>query len=420
MEPVGLSIDALRAEFAGGWLFSYVIALRRAGIQPVVITPSRSVTSERWFLHEPTGAKIVLLPSPVIVRALRRTAAGARVKGQYVREVLEERRTVWRAGGVFLATPMRALLRALRRHGCDAILCQEYEYPRFDQSVLLGRLLRMPVFATFQGATATSPLERIWRRRAIRRSAGLIIPSRLELERVRRRYGTPPPPLAHILNPVDLEIWCPGDGAAARESIGLRTTARVVAWHGRVYLLRKGLDVLLDAWELLSRWRADAELVLLLLGTGPDTEALRRLIEDRRLRGIRWKEAFVIDPEEIRRHLWAADVFAFPSRREGLPAAPMEAMACGLPVVAADAVGAADILKGGEGAGGQLVPAGDPEALARALERFLFDDDARRAAAADARRTIEASASFDSVSRQLESFLFANGLSGAPAESTAR
>jgi glycosyltransferase involved in cell wall biosynthesis len=412
LEPLGVSLEALRTEFSASWLFRYIGALRRAGIRSVVIAPSRTVVRESSFTHQPTGATFALIPSPFLFRVLRRTAIGTGLSGQYVREVLEDRRTVLRAGGAYLAMSMRGVIRALRHHGCDAILCHEYEYPRFDQAILLGRLLGIPVFATFQGGTATSLLERPWRRTTIRRSAGLIIPSRLELERVRRRYGTPPPPIAHILNPVDLETWRPGNREAARTSLGLRAEARVVAWHGQVELLRKGLDILLDAWASLRRRRSDAELILLLLGTGPDAAALRRLIAERRLDGVRWNDAYIHDPLEIRRHLWAADVFAFPSRKEGLPLAPMEAMASGLPLVAADVPGAADLLERGDGSGGKLVPAADPEAFAEELERFLFDDDARRAAADDARRTIEAAASFESVSRRLADFLFENGLRG--------
>src|SRR6185369_8481582 len=92
------------------------------------------------------------------------------------------------------------------------------------------------------------------------------------------------------------------------------------------------------------------------------------------------------DREVIRRHLAAADVYAFPSRNEGFPVAPVEAMACGLPVVAADAPGIVDILGEDDGT---VVPAGDAEAFARALGPLLDDHNLRAALGVRARRRAE-------------------------------
>jgi glycosyltransferase involved in cell wall biosynthesis len=58
----------------------------------------------------------------------------------------------------------------------------------------------------------------------------------------------------------------------------------------------------------------------------------------------------------MRQYLSVADVYVFPSRHEGFPVAPLEAMACGLPIVAAYAPGICDILSEGEESGGLVVP----------------------------------------------------------------
>jgi glycosyltransferase involved in cell wall biosynthesis len=69
--------------------------------------------------------------------------------------------------------------------------------------------------------------------------------------------------------------------------------------------------------------------------------------------------------------LRAADVFAFPSRREGAPFALLEAMRSSVPVVTTDFGGADEIVDSGEN--GIVVPQDDPRALAEAIGGLLRD-----------------------------------------------
>jgi glycosyltransferase involved in cell wall biosynthesis len=73
------------------------------------------------------------------------------------------------------------------------------------------------------------------------------------------------------------------------------------------------------------------------------------------------------------------DVFALPSRFEGGPYAPLEAMRAGTPVVLSDAVGNRDVVE--PGVSGLLVPVGHPEAMAAAIVELLLDDGRREAMA---------------------------------------
>jgi glycosyltransferase involved in cell wall biosynthesis len=145
---------------------------------------------------------------------------------------------------------------------------------------------------------------------------------------------------------------------------------------------------------------------LAFMGTGPDAGELHRRIEHSPLRNVHWIEEYVLDRDRIRRFLGAADVYAFPSRHEGFPVAPVEAMASGLPVVAADAPGISDLFSAGPEHGGLVVPRGEPVAFAHALQQLLTDRDRRRTLGANARARVEAAFSLPSVGAELAGALF--------------
>ncbi|HSI98067.1 MAG TPA: glycosyltransferase family 4 protein, partial [Gaiellaceae bacterium] len=266
----------------------------------------------------------------------------------------------------------------------------------------VGRAIRTPVFATFQGADyQLSKLERPLRPLTIRASAGLIVGARAEAERVRLRYRVPEAKLAPISNPIDPEIWQPVDRLVARTALGVAEAALVVAWHGQVQVWRKGLDVLLDAWETVTARLPDRDLRLVLVGSGEDAGEVRRRIDAKRLTGVLFVDEWVRDRDRLRTILSAADLYAFPSRHEGLPVSPLEALACGLPVVGADAQGVRDVV----GGCGIVVPSGDAEALAGAVGALLEDDDRRLALGRDARQRAVERFSPNAVGAELRAFL---------------
>jgi len=414
LDPLGIGLEGLRDELTGGWLFGIVEALGRAGVEPSVVVVSRSVGEPARWRHGPTGVPLVVLPSPRIYRGLRRTVAdpygwsandSARTPGARGRLAAQPGRQL----APYVATPLRALARELRLLRADALLCQEYEYQRFDVCVALGRALRLPVCATFQGADAPrTGLERLVRPLAIRGARALVVGASGEAERVRARYCLPAERVARIPNPLDVEPWGRGTRATARAELGLAEDALVVAWHGRVELHRKGLDLLLGAWSELAAAPGPPRR-LLLVGTGKEADALRWSIRADALPGVVWVDEYVLDKERLAAYLAAADVYAFPSRHEGFPVAPLEAMASGLPVVASAASGVAEIAPDGERSGVVVVPrdAGAPFSAALA---GLLDDPARRASVGRcARRRVEAAFSLEAVGRQLRAVLLAAG-----------
>jgi len=216
--------------------------------------------------------------------------------------------------------------------------------------------------------------------------------------------------MARIFNPLDVALWSPLNRNDARAALGIPSAARVVVWHARVSISQKGLDTLLDAWETICRENSGQDFMLLLVGTGRDKDQLRRRLSAIDPKNILWLDNFVNDRTTIRQCLSAADIYAFPSRHEGFPVSPIEAMSCGLPLVATDAHGVPDILETQESSGGLIVPRDNPAEFAGALTRLLYDPSTCRELGNRARRRAEISFSLETVGQQLRTFLF-NGQS---------
>jgi glycosyltransferase involved in cell wall biosynthesis len=408
LDTIGVSLEGFRDEMSGGWLFGYVDALARVGVDTVIVCISSRVRKPERWTHRATGTTMRILPASGSYARLRagverdhaHHAPGVRPSISHrMRERLCE----------YLATPPRALVRTLRGEACRAIVCQEYETPRFDVCVVLGRLLGLPVFGSFQGWNWHSRVEQPLRVISMRAVNGLIIGSRTEVQRVQKQYALDSSKIARIFNPLDPAEWAPRDRTRARQALGLHSAGRVVVWHGRVDFAQKGIDVLLDAWELL-RGRVGGGLTLLLVGTGSDAAELRRRITRMQRGDIAWVDEYVVDRPRLRQYLAAADVYAFPSLHEGFPVAPIEAMASGLPVVAADAPGVRDIFDQAERSGGIIVPRGDAVCLSRALERLLQDDQLRLQFGQNGRRRVEEAFSLEAVGQQLRDFFVARGM----------
>jgi len=409
LDPIGLTLEDFRDHMTGGWAFGYIDALQRVGVETDLICFSARTPREYRWIHAPTGASLWVLRSPRLYGMLR-----GRLADPYAwtsEDAIGDVTGVSRAVGIFArhaapycATPLLRLARRLRKERYAALLCQEYEYPRFDVCAALGVLLQLPVFATFQGGDyQLTLLEPKVRPHSLRVCNGVIVGSSREAARLHNRYHIPREKVARIFNPFEVEAWAIDRDSQARRELGIPPDDRVVAWHGRVELHRKGLDVLCHAWQLLSCDDPHAHLVL--LGTGVDADELHRRIEGMQLPRVHWVNEYVVDRSVIQRHLSAADVYVFPSRHEGFPVAPIEAMASGLPVVAADASGVSDIFENGETSGGLVVGREDGPALAEGLRRVLGNDAWRRELGRRARRRVETAFGPVSVGRQLHEFL---------------
>jgi glycosyltransferase involved in cell wall biosynthesis len=170
---------------------------------------------------------------------------------------------------------------------------------------------------------------------------------------VARAHGVPLDRVSVIRNGVDRTVFFPPPHRPAHgSSARLGTVGRLVP--------EKGVDVLLAAMPaILARRPA----TLTVVGDGPE----RRTLETR-ARALPVAFAGELrSPSDVASFLRGLDVFVMPSRWEGLPNAVLEALACGVPVVASDVSGMAEAAEGRA----LLVPPGKPAALADAVCRTL-------------------------------------------------
>jgi glycosyltransferase involved in cell wall biosynthesis len=378
LDGIGVSFDQFCTEMSGGWLFGYVQALQLTGFKVTLFCFSSRARAAGSMRHEPTGAEICLIPASRCYQWMRRffsdPYAWESDKMFAGKELPKFATKFLRHFLPYFATPAWSLQRELARRGVGIILCQEYEYARFDVVTAFGRLLGLPVFATFQGGNwQTSRFEKITRPRAIRQCAGLIIGPGAEATRVQTEYGISSSKIARLSNPLDFTEWQPLPQTEARERLGLPPAARLAISHGRIDIFRKGLDVLLDAWSKLRAAHPGRDWRLVFIGSGDDASKFRCMLDGLNHSSVLWIDRYIRDRQLMRMWLSAADVYVMASRHEGFPVAPLEGMACGLPVVATAVPGVVEIMGDKPPLPGLIAPIADAPALANALERLLGD-----------------------------------------------
>ena len=142
---------------------------------------------------------------------------------------------------------------------------------------------------------------------------------------------------------------------------------RIVLFAGKLARF-KGVDVLLDAVKLYEN--SEPETITLIVGDGEEREALHRQAEEIGLRSVRFTGS--VDQNTLRKFYNIADVSIVPSRREPFGLVAIEAMACGIPVIASNQGGLPDFVNDSVGA---LVTPEDPEDLADMILETLDRED---------------------------------------------
>jgi glycosyltransferase involved in cell wall biosynthesis len=172
---------------------------------------------------------------------------------------------------------------------------------------------------------------------------------------------------------IDLDQRIGGDvdgRAETRRVLGLAGDPFVVGWVGRMTSVKR-TDLVVRVFRALVDRGVDARL--LLIGDGPDRDALERLAHDV---GVIKRCLFLGYQEDVARFYDAMDVLLLPSVNEGTPVSVIEALAAQRPAVATRVGGTPDVVR--DGVDGFLVDSADPDELADRLAE-LARDPSRRA-----------------------------------------
>jgi glycosyltransferase involved in cell wall biosynthesis len=214
-----------------------------------------------------------------------------------------------------------------------------------------------------------------------------------------RSISTPAAAIVKITNGVDAGRFAPGESIEKLQwkmEHGMSLGTKIVLFSSRL-VYRKGLDTLLDGWPAIKKHCPDTYLII--VGSGSDQPdsvegEMRKKVIDEGLERI----LFAGETKTPEQFFRIADVFVFPSRREGFPNVLMEALASGLPVVASRIGGVTAVLKNSD-AGLTFVPE-EPVDLSQKVIKVLKDARLAKEKGELARDFMLAEYSFQTISHQ--------------------
>ena len=196
-------------------------------------------------------------------------------------------------------------------------------------------------------------------------------PSKWLIQKVEQSMLAPAVIDARVIhNGLDLQVFRPGDKAAVRAALGLPQDAAILLFVGQGTRSNRFKDyaTMESALKKVATKSNEQELLFLCLGGASKDESIGRA----RVRFIDYQR----DLAKVAMFYQAADIYLHAARADTFPNTIIEALACGIPVVATAVGGIPEQIE--DGVTGFLTPPADPEAMAARIEQLLADTELRR------------------------------------------
>lgn len=246
------------------------------------------------------------------------------------------------------------------------VILSPFAYPDGIASVMLGRVLKLPVVVKLHGGdmNVAARMAQVgpwvkWGFPKAQRIAAVSYP----LAAAAHDFGVPWSKIAVVEDGVDSALFHLRDRRKSKLELGLPEDRKHIVYVGRLEQ-RKGIYELMESFESLAARVANVDLVL--VGDGDDGAAVRSWAQKM---GPRVVLTGMKAPDQVAPYYSAADLTTLPSHAEGTPNCVIEALACGCPVVATSVGGVPDMIHNERM--GALVPVRDVPALTAAFERCL-------------------------------------------------
>ena len=291
--------------------------------------------------------------------------------------------------GATLSAQMKDLVSLIRRKRIQVI--QSHMGPANQLAVAVGKLSGIPVLPTVHTPAAFADKRSRWDVRVyfkkavnhfVYRAADRVLVVSQEIkEIIQQRFGLKDDKLLLLKNGIVCDD-CTSESSGFQKEFPNSADKLKLVSAGRLVPL-KSFDILLQAIAVVINQGLN-DLLLLIAGEGEERIRLERLIQELRLEdcvrllGLR---------HDVMALMKASDIFVMPSRYEGVSLAMIEAMACGLPIIASDARGLKDCITDEQN--GLLFPVDDYKALAERILRLANNKELRDRLSLGARSSFE-------------------------------
>jgi colanic acid/amylovoran biosynthesis glycosyltransferase len=367
------------------FILQELLAMDRAGVHvelyPLLRQRGESVqpAAQRWV----DRAHYFPFISPGIVGSQWHYLRDPRLRRRYVRAFVDMITGTWRSpnflvGGLGIFPKVGHAARQMRAEGVEHVHCHFANHPALA-GFLIHRLTGIPYSFTAHGSDLH--VDRTMLATKVREAAFVVTISEDNRRVIEDTCGSAADGRVAV-------IHCGVDPTAFQPRSDVRRGPLRIVAVGTLHEV-KGQTHLIDACRRLVE--RDVAFTCRIVGAGPDHDRLAARIHDL---GLDASVTLVgqMTSDAVAEELASADVLVAPSvptrggKREGIPVVLMEAMATGLPVVASRLSGIPELVT--DRVDGLLVPPGDAEAIADALERLASDPDLRRTLGEAGRATI--------------------------------